>query len=60
MANEPNTDEKSLDDGGGKEPIIFPPVSARFSPPSGLQRAVDCAARRAEDFLAWLSRRRTR
>jgi hypothetical protein len=60
MGDEPTTDQESGDDRDGPPRFFFPPMSAYMSPPSRLQRVVDCAARRIEDFLSWLSRERPR
>jgi hypothetical protein len=60
MGDELTTDQESGDDRDSPPPLFSPPMSAYLSPPSRLQRVVDCAARRIEDFLSWLSRRRPR
>ena len=60
MADEPSIDNEVRSDGDGPRPIHFPPIIARVSPPSGLQRVVDCMARRIEDVLSWFSRQRRR
>jgi hypothetical protein len=60
MGDEPTLDQESGDDRDGPPPLFFPLMSAYLSPPTRLQRVVDCAARRIEDFLSWLSRGRPR
>jgi hypothetical protein len=60
MGDDPTTDQESGNDREGPPPLSFPPMSAYLSPPSRLQRLVDCAARRIEDFLSWVSRGRPR
>jgi hypothetical protein len=60
MADEPPTSQEIRDGRDRPPPIYFPPISAYLSPPSGLQRLLDCTARRIEDVLSWLSRQRRR